>query len=95
MTVGIVAFTFTLQYLPLPGFPPPPHWLAYRVSFLVEFTFLFAYVVVRLFMAGSGEPPIATYRMRLLAVAVAGLQVQVVVAALALQGPTVSWSPRR
>ncbi|HWF14822.1 MAG TPA: GGDEF domain-containing protein [Acidimicrobiales bacterium] len=88
VTVGIVVFTFTLSYLPLPGFPPPPHWLAYRVSFLAEFTFLFAYVVVRLFMAGSGEPPIAAYRMRLLAVAVAGLQVQVLVAALQLHGTT-------
>ena len=25
VTVGIVVFTFTLQYLPLPGFPPPPN----------------------------------------------------------------------
>ena len=88
VTVGIVVFTFTLQYLPLPGFAPPPHWLAYRVSFLVQFTFLFSYVVIRLFMAGRGEPPIAAYRMRLLAVAVAGLQVQVVVAALQLHGTT-------
>ena len=46
------------------------------------FTFLFAYVVIRFLMAGRGEPPIAATRMRLLAVAVAGLQVQVVVAAL-------------
>ena len=86
LTVGIVVFTFTLQHLPVTGVPPPAHWLAYRTSFLIEFTFLFAYVVVRLFMAGIGEPPIAAYRMRLLALAVAGLQVQVVVAALALQG---------
>ena len=86
LTVGIVVFTFTLQHLPFPGAPPPPHWVAYRVAFLIQFTFLFAYVVVRLVVAGIGEPPIAAYRMRLLALAVAGLQVQVVVAALALQG---------
>ena len=85
MTIAIVAFTFWLQSLPFPGVSPPPHWLAYRLLFLAQFTFLFTYVVVRLFMAGIGEPPIAAYRMRLLAVAVAGLQVQVVVAALALQ----------
>jgi diguanylate cyclase (GGDEF)-like protein len=90
LTIGIVVFTFMLQLSlvsELAGVPPP-HWLAYRISFLVQFTFLFAYVVVRLFMAGIGEPPIAAYRMRLLAVAVAGLQVQVVVAALALHGTT-------
>ena len=76
-------------YLPAPGFPPPPHFLAYRVSFVVAFGFLFSYVVVRLFVAGRGEPPIAATRMHLLAIAVAGLEVQVVVAALGLQGPTV------
>jgi diguanylate cyclase (GGDEF)-like protein len=89
-TVGIVAFTFLLQISEVAELAgaPPPHWLAYRISFLIQFTFLFAYVVVRLFMAGAGEPPIAAYRMRLLAVAVAGLQVQVVVAALELHGTT-------
>ena len=89
VTVGMVAFTFLLQYLPTGGSPPPPNFLAYRVFFGVAFGFLFAYVVVRLFMAGRGEPPIAATRMRLLGVAVAGLEVQVVVAALWLQGPTV------
>jgi diguanylate cyclase (GGDEF)-like protein len=85
LTVGMVVFTFTLQSF----MPPPPNWLAYRVSFLVVFTFLFTYVVVRLVMAGIGEPPLAALRMRLLAIAVAGFQFQIVVAALALQGPTI------
>jgi diguanylate cyclase (GGDEF)-like protein len=88
MTVGIVVFTFTLQSLPVSGASAPPHWLAYRVAFLVQFSFLFAYVVVRLFTAGFGQPPLAAYRMQLLAVAVAGLQVQVVVVTLALQDTT-------
>ncbi len=89
-TVGIVVFTFLLQISEVAELSgaPPPHWLAYRISFLIQFTFLFAYVVARLFLAGVGEPPIAAYRMRLLAVAVAGLQVQVVVAALELHGTT-------
>lgn len=86
MTIGIVAFTFALDYLPVPGLPSPPFYLAFRVCFAISFGFLFSYVVVRLFMAGVGEPPIAALRMRLLAVAVAGLEVQVVVVALALQG---------
>ena len=88
MTAAIVAFTFWLRYLPTPGAAPPPYLEAYRIAFLVQFTFLFAYVVIRLFMAGIGQPPIAAYRMRLLAVAVAGLQVQVVVGTLALRGTT-------
>jgi diguanylate cyclase (GGDEF)-like protein len=90
LTAGIVLFTFTLQYLPAPGFPAPPHFLAYRVSFLVAFGFLCGYVVVSLFLAGRGEPPIAASRMHLLAIAVAGLEIQVVVSALGLQGPTVN-----
>jgi len=89
VTAGIVAFTFTLSYLPVPGLPPPPRFLAYRVAFAVAFGFLFTYVVIRLFMAGKGEPVIASSRMRLLAVAVAGLEAQVVVAAFGWQGPTV------
>ena len=89
LTVGIVLFTFTLKYLPAPGFPAPPHYLAYRIAFLVAFGFLCGYVVVSLFLAGLGEPPVASSRMHLLALAVAGLEIQVVVAALGLQGATV------
>ena len=89
VTVAIVLFTFTLKYLPAPGFPAPPNFLAYRISFLVAFGFLCGYVVVSLFLAGRGEPPIAASRMHLLAIAVVGLEIQVVVAALGLQGPTV------
>ncbi len=89
VTVAIVAFTFSLHYLPVPGSPPPPYFLAYRVSFLVSFGFLFGYVVVSLFLAGRGEPRLAATRRHLLAIAIAGLEVQVVVAALGLQGPTV------
>jgi diguanylate cyclase (GGDEF)-like protein len=89
VTAAIVAFTFWLDYLPVAGAAPPPYYLAYRVTFAVSFAFLFTYVVISLFVAGRGEPPIAATRMRLLALAVAGLEVQVVVAALALRGPTV------
>jgi diguanylate cyclase (GGDEF)-like protein len=89
VTAAIVTFTFTLQYLPGPGFPPPPNFLAYRILFLVAFGFLFGYVVISLFLAGRGEPPIAASRIHLLAIAVAGLEVQVVVVALGLQGPKV------
>lgn len=89
LTLGIVLFTFSLKYVPMPGFAAPPHYLAYRIAFLVAFGFLCGYVVVSLFLAGRGEPPIASTRMHLLALAVAGLEIQVVVAALGLQGAVV------
>ena len=74
VTVAIIAFTFSLQYVPLPGLAPPPHFVAYRIAFAVAFGFLFTYVVVRLAVAGTGEPPLAATRMHLLALAVAGLE---------------------
>ena len=88
MTAATVAFTFWLRYVPFSGVVAPPHWLAFRILFLAQCTFLFAYVVIRLFTAGLGEPPVAAYRMRLLAAAVVGLEVLVVVEALAVQGAT-------
>jgi len=90
VTGGIIAFTYALQYIPPPGMPAPPYYLAYRVAFTVAFGFLFTYVIVQLTLAGRGEPPLAATRMHLLAIAVAGFQVQVVVAALSLHGETVS-----
>ncbi len=89
VTAAIVGFTFALDYLPVAGASPPPFYLAYRVAFTVAFAYLFTYVVISLFVAGRGEPPIAATRMRLLAIAVAGLEVQVVVVALRLQGQRV------
>jgi diguanylate cyclase (GGDEF)-like protein len=88
-TAAIVAFTFSLERLPVAGTSAPPYYVAYRITFAIAFAFLFGYVVVTLVMAGRGEPPIAATRMRLLAVGVAGLEVPVVVVALGLQGQTV------
>jgi diguanylate cyclase (GGDEF)-like protein len=89
LTAGMVAFTCTLTHLPARGFPAPPHDLAYRVSFLVAVGILCGCVVASLLLAGRGEPPIAASRMHLLALAVAGLEIQVLVAALGLHGAAV------
>ncbi len=89
VTAGMVIFTFWLQYLPTRGFTSPPQFLAYRVSLAVAFGFLLSYVVGSLIMAGRGEPPIASTRMHLLGIAVAGLEVYVLVTALGLSGATV------
>ena len=88
-TGAIVGFTFALAYVPTPGVPAPPYYLAYRVAFTIAFVLLFTFVIVRLVLAGRGEPPIAATRMHLLAIAVTGFQVQVVVSALGLQTDTV------
>jgi diguanylate cyclase (GGDEF)-like protein len=90
LTAGIIAFTFALRYLPVAGSPPPPHFVAYRSAFLVQFVYLGAFVVYRFLRAGAREPPLAATRMRLLAIAVIGLEVPVVVAALGLTGASMT-----
>ena len=89
LTAGIVLFTFVRTVPSARGFPAPPHDLAYRISFLVVFGFLCGYVVVSLLQASRGEPPIAATRMYLLALAVAGLELQVAAAALSPRGAVV------
>jgi diguanylate cyclase (GGDEF)-like protein len=84
MTLVVVLATVLLRYFPFPGEPPPPGYWAFRLAFVIQWGFLFSYVVVRLWSGGIGVRTIATKRMRLLAVAVAGLDVQVIVAALGL-----------
>jgi len=90
LTGGIIAFTYALQYIPEPGMPAPPSFLAYRVAFMVAFGYLFTYVIVELILAGRGEPPLAAARMHLLAIAVAGFEVQVAVAALGFHSETLT-----
>jgi diguanylate cyclase (GGDEF)-like protein len=92
VTVAVIAFTFALQYVPEPGAPPPPYFVAYRLTFSAQWAFLFSYVVIRLFLAGRDQPRIAKYRMRLLALATAGLELQVVVAALGISGTSVQFA---
>jgi diguanylate cyclase (GGDEF)-like protein len=89
LTVGVIGTTIVLQHLPVPGLPlpltrafSPSHLLAYGMAFVAPFAFLSAYVANRLFRASGGQPPVAAYRMRLSAVAVAGLGVCFVVSGL-------------
>jgi len=89
VTAGAIAFTFVLRDLPVHGAAVPPYFLAYRICLLVAFGFLFGYVTIRLLVAGRGEPPVAAWRTRLLAMAVIGLGVPVVVSTLRLRGPAV------
>jgi len=89
VTAGAIAFTFVLRDLPVHGAAVPPYFLAYRICLLVAFGFLFGYVAIRLLVAGRGEPPVAAWRTRLVALAVIGLGVPVVVSTLRLRGPAV------
>jgi diguanylate cyclase (GGDEF)-like protein len=91
MTAGIIGLSLTLQFVAEPGYQPPLFAL-YRAAFCLQFAFIFCYVVLRLFRAGAGEPRIAAARIHLLAVAVAGLEIQVVLTALGITGATVGFA---
>jgi diguanylate cyclase (GGDEF)-like protein len=89
LTVCVIATTLALQHRPVPGLPSPltrafspSHLLAYEMAFVAPFAFLSGFVATRLFRASGGQPPVAAYRMRLSAVAVAGLGVCFVVSVL-------------
>jgi diguanylate cyclase (GGDEF)-like protein len=88
-TVGIVAFTVALPSLPFHGHAAPPAYPAYRIVLTLAFGFLLSYVALRFVLAGRGQPPVAATRMRLLALAVAGVELQVLVVAFGLHGPVV------
>lgn len=83
-TLGVIVFSELLRYLPFPGMAAPPDYLAYRIAVALQWGFLFTFVVVRLWKAGHGQTTTAANRMRLLAAATAGLDVQIVVGALGL-----------
>jgi diguanylate cyclase (GGDEF)-like protein len=83
--VALVA-TSALDYFPLQGFPRPPGYDAFRLLVCVQWAFLFAFVAVRMWTAGQAQGDTARRRMRLLAAASAGLNVQVIVGAVGLTG---------
>jgi diguanylate cyclase (GGDEF)-like protein len=84
LTAGVIASTLALQPLSVPVFPVTttrmlsPHLIAYGAAFGVSFALLTTYVVTRLFRASTGQPRVTAFRMRLSAVAVAGLGVSFV-----------------
>ncbi|HWC33530.1 MAG TPA: EAL domain-containing protein [Mycobacteriales bacterium] len=84
LTAAALIGTVLIPYLPLPLQPAPPGFLAYRVLVSLQWGLLFGFVAVRMWRAGAHQPRVARYRMRLLAVAAAGLDVPVLLGALGL-----------
>jgi diguanylate cyclase (GGDEF)-like protein len=89
-TAGIIASTFALSHLPAAGSRPAAFDVAYRVAFVLAFGIVSSYVVTKLLGAGRSEPLLAAWRMRLVAVALLGLEVLVGALALHLRGGAVT-----
>jgi diguanylate cyclase (GGDEF)-like protein len=85
LTAAALVNTSTLDYFPIKGFPPPPGFTAFRLLVSVQWAFLFTFVAIRMWRAGRGQGETARRRMRLLATAAAGLNVQVIVGAAGLR----------
>ncbi len=94
LTAGMIAFTFALPEIPEHGAAGPASFTAYRISFVVVSVLLFGYVAVRLLVGSRGQPAVAAWRMRLLAVGLVGLEVPVAVAALRGHGAAVDLALR-
>jgi diguanylate cyclase (GGDEF)-like protein len=84
LTLAAVAGTLTIPYLPYPGQESPPGFLSYRILISLQWGSLFGFVAVRMWCAGAHQPRAARYRMRLLAIAAAGLDVPVILGSLGL-----------
>ncbi len=83
-TALLIAVTLAVGPSPQRGPSLAAHGFACRAAIAVVFGFVCAEVVVRLWRAGRGAPLIASARIRLFALAVAGLLVEVVVGSLGL-----------
>src|SRR5688500_16038081 len=85
LTSAALLATSALDYFPLRGFPPPPGFTAYRVLITVQWGVLFTFVAVRMWAAGRAAVGTPRRRMRLLAAAATGLNLQVIVGAAGLR----------
>ncbi|MDQ2648413.1 MAG: EAL domain-containing protein [Actinomycetota bacterium] len=83
-TVVVLVASLALPSLPLqlPGVPRPAWWDAYRSLVLVQWTILFSTVGYRMWSASRHEARVPRTRMRLLAVAAAGVNAAVLLAGM-------------
>jgi signal transduction histidine kinase len=83
LTVAIVAWAFALPEIPASNEDPTTAFQLFIVGLLVQWVVLSAYVVWKLWRAGTGQPRVARWRMRLLSLAAAGLALALVVSGAA------------
>ncbi len=93
LTSVALVWTALLPYFPFPGMPTPDWFRLYRIEITLQWGFLLTVVAVRMWKAGENQPASARNRMRLLAAAAAGLNIQVIVGVLGLnERPVVAFA---
>ena len=73
LTAGLSIWTFALPHVPVKGESWGALFIVYVVFFVAHWTLLSIVVSTRLWRAGSGQPSVASNRMRMLAFAAAAL----------------------
>ncbi len=87
MTGALVVLTLLLPELPGAGEMRPPLFRAYVIALLSQWTMLSVVAAGRLWRAGKGQPRVARWRMRLMALAASFMNVALIFAGLAPPSP--------
>lgn len=90
LTAAIVIWSLVLPSLPTPGHRPAL-LLAYLPSLGVQWVFLSAQVVYRLYRQGNGQPPTVRLRMRALAMGAGGISLGLILAVAVPASSRMSW----
>jgi signal transduction histidine kinase len=80
LTALLTVWTFALPKIPQPGEPRPGVFVAYIVVFMIHWAVLSTVSARRLWRAGSSQPTVSRRRMHLLALALGGLIVALLLA---------------
>jgi PAS domain S-box-containing protein len=87
-TAVVVGWTLWIPSVPFPGMPQPQWWTYYRFAILTQWSVLFTIVVVRLWVGSRHEASVARRRMRTIAIAVALLNLSILLSGVFHSPPT-------
>jgi signal transduction histidine kinase len=87
-TLALVVWSLTLPDIPQEGEPRTAAFTVFVVALLVQWTLLSLFVAIRFWRAGTAQPTVVRYRVRLLAVAALGLACVLILAGLAPSNPS-------
>jgi signal transduction histidine kinase len=90
-TVSLAVWALILPEVPDEGEPWKAGFAAFVAALLVQWTFLSLFVALRLWRAGTAQPTVVRYRVRLLAAGAVALAVVLVLAAAASDHPSAAF----
>ena len=91
LTAAVIVVTAVIPEFPREGEPRPGWVLLFTLLFLAQWTYLFVIVGVRLWRGGRGQPTLARRRMRILAMATAGLNLAIIISVVSPSDTQPAW----